>query len=52
MVAIGAAVECGGQGQSGHGMEIEASTASAFIVLLTTLSMTVWLSDWNVLLMV
>ena len=33
-------------------MEIEVSTASASIVLLTTFNMTVWLSDLNVLLMV
>ena len=27
---------CGGGGRSGHGMEIEVSTASAFTILLTT----------------
>ena len=37
----------GGGGRSGRGMEIEVSTTSAFIVLLTTFSMTVWLSDLN-----
>ena len=45
----------GGRGQGGRGgrgMEMEVSTASAFVVLLTTFSMTVWLSDLDVLLMV
>ena len=45
----------GGQGSHGGGGQSgcdTVSTASAFVVLLTTFSMTVWLSDLYVLLMV